>query len=86
MADRFINPVTIDTITDDRIRALLAEAKAAGDTSLAYTCRLALRVCTNEVWLRARKACVEVIREAEMNAADDDEGEFWCGPRTYPWL
>jgi len=57
---------TIENVTDDQIRALLGEAKAAGDADMVYTCRSALNtVCNRAAWLRARKACAEAIREAE---------------------
>lgn len=58
---------TIDTITDDQIRALETEAGAAGDLEMATICRVALGEEESSAWTEetARTECVRVIREAE---------------------
>jgi len=63
---------TIENVTADQIRGLLAEAKAAGDADAAYVCRAALNLaCNRAACMRARARCVEMINDAE--AMRDDE-------------
>ena len=52
--------LTAETITDDDIRALRAEAQAAGDDAQAQLCTAALS--TGNDWMRAR--CVDAILAA----------------------
>lgn len=61
---------TIDTITDDQIRALETEAGAAGDLDMAAICRVALGEEDGDE-AAARAECVRVIREAEAMADAD---------------
>lgn len=57
------NTLTADTITDDRIRALRAEAVAAGDPYQVGLCDLAqgLEHATDMTAREARQACADAI-------------------------
>ncbi len=59
---------TIETITDEQIKALRNEAGMAGDAVMIDDCRIALGWTehTEAARLEARAACVEAIREAEL--------------------
>lgn len=52
---------TIDTITDEQIKALMREADAHGDNAQVEICADALMG-----FAAARRECVRVIREAEQ--------------------
>lgn len=54
---------TIDTITDEQIRALMTAAGSAGDKEMVEICKLALDGEDAE-----RAICVDVIRDAEAQA------------------
>lgn len=60
--------ITADTITDDQIRALQAEAAEAGDLEQVDLCRLALGMPTKIAWnttpYGARIKCAKVIDAA----------------------
>lgn len=62
---------TIETITNEQIKALCMEAAAAGDWSMVDTCKRALpRKPGGEVDLAAITFCVEVIRAAEAMSVE----------------
>lgn len=54
---------TIETVTDEQIKALRSEARAAGDMRQAHICNMALDGDD-----AARAECVRVIRAAEAMA------------------
>jgi hypothetical protein len=65
------NPLTADTITDEQIRALRAEAVAAGDAVGIFWCEVALGLeratrddGTPLTAHDARQACADVINAA----------------------
>ena len=64
--------ITADTITDDQIEELMAEAGAHGDEEQADICRLALGRRTVRAWnmtpYGARIRCAAVIAEAQAAA------------------
>lgn len=49
--------VTGETITDEQIMDLQADAEARGDHALAKTCGRALQDTHNAVWDHCRRAC-----------------------------
>ena len=57
--------LTADTITDDQIRALQAEALAAGDGEQEDLCRLALGMTSRKAWnttpYGARIRCADAL-------------------------
>jgi hypothetical protein len=66
--------LTADTITDDQIRALQAEALAAGDDTQEDLCRLALGMTPIKAWsltsYGARIRCAEAVNTAAHAAQD----------------
>lgn len=64
--------LTADTITDDQIRALQAEAAEAGDLEQVDLCRLALGITPTIAWnltpYAARIRCADAINDARAQA------------------
>jgi hypothetical protein len=58
--------LTIETITEEQIKALQAEAAEAGDTGMVGVCNAALRPrLVGRAWSeRARQQCCDVINDA----------------------
>lgn len=63
--------LSADTITDEQIKALLAEAAEAGDDKQVDLCRLALGMTPMIAWnltpYAARIRCADAINEARAN-------------------